>query len=381
MDDQHPNLHDPKERFRNFNAGRANFTLLAIVVFIAGCAVLKITAVVVVPIIIAVLLALVIYPFVMLLDRFRIPRYISITAATLFIVAGLYFIGVVVFSSARTLLALYPSYESRFNEIYRALADLMTFPFDEDLTFSQNLLAQLGVRNFIISSTYSLSKNSFQFLGDALMVVLYLVFLLFEATMFKEKLETVFEGKTVIQIKKIGSDTMRQVSRYLTVKFFISVGTGALVGGLLHLVGLEFALVWGVLQFILNFIPNLGSIAAGLIVSLFGLLQFWPDPQPIIMVVVIMLGVNMVIGNIVEPKILGDNLGLSPLVVLLSLVIWGYLLGFAGMILSVPMMVIVKIICENVPMLEPISVFLGSRKPVEKKKKEKSKTNQGSPNV
>jgi predicted PurR-regulated permease PerM len=72
----------------------------------------------------------------------------------------------------------------------------------------------------------------------------------------------------------------------------------------------------------------------------------------------------MILGSILEPKIMGDNLGLSPLVVLLSLMIWGWLWGFTGLILAVPMMVIVKIICENIPMLEPISILLGSRKAV-----------------
>jgi predicted PurR-regulated permease PerM len=77
-----------------------------------------------------------------------------------------------------------------------------------------------------------------------------------------------------------------------------------------------------------------------------------------------MLGANMIIGNVLEPKIMGDNLGISPLAVLLSLTIWGFLWGFAGMILAVPMMVVVKIICENVPFLEPVSVLLGSHRSV-----------------
>jgi predicted PurR-regulated permease PerM len=80
-----------------------------------------------------------------------------------------------------------------------------------------------------------------------------------------------------------------------------------------------------------------------------------------------MLGTNVVLGSIMEPKIMGDKLGLSPLVVLLSLMIWGWLWGFAGLILAVPMMVIVKIVCENVPMLESISILLGSRKAVQAK--------------
>jgi predicted PurR-regulated permease PerM len=141
------------------------------------------------------------------------------------------------------------------------------------------------------------------------------------------------------------------------------------------MVGLEFALVWGFVQFILNFIPNIGSITAGVGVTLFALVQFWPEPGPIFTSALIMLGANMIIGNALEPKIMGDNLGLSPVVVLLSLMIWGWIWGFAGMILGVPMMVIIKILCENIPVLEPLSVLLGSRRATLAKKTDKADAN------
>jgi predicted PurR-regulated permease PerM len=114
--------------------------------------------------------------------------------------------------------------------------------------------------------------------------------------------------------------------------------------------------------FILNFIPTLGSIAAGIGVILFSIVQFYPEPGPIMATIIIMLSANFVIGNILEPKIQGDHLGLSPFVILVSLLGWGWLWGFAGLILAVPMTVIVKIICEQTPGLEPVSIMLGSYK-------------------
>jgi predicted PurR-regulated permease PerM len=168
----------------------------------------------------------------------------------------------------------------------------------------------------------------------------------------------------------MSADIVMQISRYLSIKFVISLVTGVIVAALLKFAGLEFAVVWGIIQFILNFIPSLGSIACGVAVSVFALVQFWPEPAPVILVIIIMLGTNMTIGNVLEPKIMGDNLGLSPIVVLLSLMIWGFIWGFAGMILAVPMMVIIKIVCENVALLEPVSILLGSRKAVLAKKSE-----------
>jgi predicted PurR-regulated permease PerM len=209
------------------------------------------------------------------------------------------------------------------------------------------------------------------------MVVLFVVFLLVEATYFNEKLETAFEQRSD-RIKQMGHDLMNQVTRYLAAKFFISLANGLVFAIVLHLVGLEFAIVWGLVQFILNFIPTLGSIAAGFAISLFALIQFWPEPAPVILVLVIILVGNMILGNILDPKIIGEHLGISPLMVLISLLIWGWIWGFAGMVVAVPMTVIIKIICENIPLLEPVSILMGSRKAVHAKKAEiaKSETEQ-----
>jgi predicted PurR-regulated permease PerM len=135
-----------------------------------------------------------------------------------------------------------------------------------------------------------------------------------------------------------------------------------LIGVCLKIIGLEFAMIWGVFQFIANFIPSIGSIAVGLAATVFSVIQFWPNPAPMAAVGLIMLVVNIVFGFVLEPKIMGDRLGLSPLVVLVSLLLWGWIWGFAGLILAVPMMAIIKIVCKNIPVLEPISIILGSHK-------------------
>jgi predicted PurR-regulated permease PerM len=274
------------------------------------------------------------------------------------------------FSSVRGILTLYPKYEDRLTEIYRYLGRFFELPYDEHLSFFENLWGQLGIRSRVRLITLSLSNTFLTFLKDALMVTIFVVFLLFEAVFFKEKIETAFEGKHAGRIKKMTGDIMKEIGRYLSIKFIISLVTGLVVGIALRCVGLEFTVLWGIAQFILNFIPVLGSIAVGVAASVFALLQFWPDPGPVIAVVVIMLAANMVIGNVLEPKIMGDNLGISPIVVLFSLLVWGGLWGFAGMILAVPMMVIIKIVCESIPVLEPISIILGSRKAVMAKKAE-----------
>jgi predicted PurR-regulated permease PerM len=366
-----------RDRFRRFNSGRANFFLVAFIALVLGGALLKITASVFLPFTIALLLSFVIEPMVLFLQKNHVPRFFSIFLAVIVIIAGIFLIGMVLFSSGRTILSLYPKYENRLTEIYIWVARFFELPYDEHLTFFENLWGQLGVRTRVRNITFSLSNSFIGFLTDAFIMVLALVFFLSEAAHIKEKLEAAFERRSD-QIIKMGGDIVQQIIRYLSTKFFISLVTGAIVWVALRLNGLEFAVVWGVIQFILNFIPSIGSIVAGVGVTLFALIQFWPDPGPIVITGLVMLGTNIIIGNILEPKIMGDNLGLSPLAVLMSLIIWGWLWGFAGMILAVPMTVIVKIVCENIPMLEPVSIVLGSHRAIAAQKQaEKDREEEG----
>jgi predicted PurR-regulated permease PerM len=351
-----------KDRFKSLNSGRALLFLVALIAFFLTAAVFKMAAAVILPFTIALLFALVMTPLVTLMVKIRIPRVFAITLVVIFVVAGLTLIGALLFGSGRTILRVYPRYEYRLTEIYLWIGQFFDISYNDELSFIQNLWLQLGSQIRIF--TFQFSNSFFNFIKDLFIVGIFMVFMLVEAVFFKEKLAVAFEGKWAGQIRKISTDTMMQVSRYLSIKFIFSIVNGLIIGLLLHLVGVEFAEVWGLIQFVLNFIPSLGSIAVRVLASLFSLAQFWPEPVPVILTVIIMIGINMIIGNIIEPKIMGDRLGLSPVVILVSLMIWGWIWGFAGMVLAVPMMVIIKIICENFPVLEPISILLGSRRAV-----------------
>ena len=351
-----------KDRFQSFNSGRVMFFLLAVITCILFSAVLRLTSSVVVPFTIAFLLALVTSPMVKFMAKFHIPRIVSVFFVLILLIGGLVIIGMILYNSGRTILALYPRYEARLTEIYIWVARFFELPYDEYLSFFENIWGQVGIRDRVRLMTLSFTNTFLSFLSDAFLVALFMVFLLFEAVFFRDKLDAAFEGKRSVRIKKIAADVMTQISRYLSMKFLISLVTGIVVAIGLRIIGVELALIWGVIQFVLNFIPNIGSIAVGVAVSTFALVQFFPNPAPVFATGALMLGTNMIIGNFIEPKVMGDRLGLSPLVVLVSLLIWGWLWGFAGLILAVPMMAIIKIICENFPVLEPISILLGSRK-------------------
>ena len=349
-----------------YNSGRTILFLMIFICCVIAMAVLKIASTVILPFTVAALLAFVFFPMIKGLDKIRCPRIVSILLVVIIIIAGLYLLGMVLFTSGRMVVTEMPNFENRFREIYSWTAAVFSLPNDEELTFWQNLWGQEMIRNSVRDFTISSSNTFFRFLSSAVLVVLFIVFILLEAGFFKEKLMIAFENH-IGNIEGMGNELISQVTRYLTAKFLISLANGIIFVVAFSFVGLEFAIVWGVIQFLLNFIPTLGSIAAGVIISLFALIQFWPDPAPIIIVVVIILAVNMMC-NVLDPKIVGDHVGISPLVILISLSLWGYIWGFAGMVLAVPMTVIIKIVCENIPIMEPVSVLVGTRKSVLAKK-------------
>jgi len=345
---------------------------MVFVCIIITLAVLKIAASVILPFTVAVMLAFVMYPMIIALDKIRCPRFLSILLVVIIIVSGMLIFGMVLFTSGRLIVEQYPQYEDRIKELYDWIANLFDLPNDQALSIWQNLWDQEAIRAFVRDFTISFSNIIFRFASSAVLVVLFMVFLLTEAGYFKEKLTVAFENR-LQQINRIANDTVNQVTRYLTAKFLFSLANGIIYFVGFTLVGLEFAIVWGVFQFLMNFIPTLGSIAAGVIISLFALIQFWPEPGPVIIVIAIILVVNLFLSNLLDPKIIGDHVGISPLIILVSLSIWGYIWGFAGMVMAVPMTVIIKIICENIPILEPISILIGSRKSVIAKKAEYEK--------
>jgi predicted PurR-regulated permease PerM len=352
------------DRYRHFNSGRVNFFLLAIITVIFFAAVLKITSSVLLPFTISLFLAIVTSPVVKFLQKFHIPRVVSILLIVFTLIGVLFSLGMVLYTSSRALVSLYPKYEEKITDIYRWIARLFELPYNEQLSIFDNVWGQIGIRSRVRVMTISFSNAFLSLLKDAFMVAIFMVFILFEAAFFREKLDKAFEGPRAEQIKKISTNVMSQITHYLSIKVIISVINGILVGFGLKLAGVEFAAVWGLIQFVVNFIPNIGTIAVSLAATAFAMVQFWPNPGPIIAAGLVMLVINMIIGFIIDPNIMGDRLGLSPLVIIVSLMVWGWIWGFAGLILAVPMMAIIRIVCESIPMLEPISILLGSRKAV-----------------
>ena len=345
----------------SMNYRRASLFFLGILTLIAVGATLKITAQVFLPFIIAVLLTFVLEPLVTFLVKLKIPRPIAAIAIVLLVGVGVYVLGLILFNSLKTIVSLYPKYEARFTEIYETIAIAFDLSYDEHETLFNNLWNELNIRTKIQAFAFRFSESFISFLRDVMMVVLFIVFLLLEIGHFRKRAEIAFEKVLHGGISSMIESVVIQITRYLSIKFFLSLATGAAVGIALRLIGLDFPLVWAVIVFILNFIPTLGSIAAGIGVILFSIVQFTRNLAPSWRQSSSCSRQDFVMKHS-EPKIQGDHLGLSPFVILVSPARLGLVMGFRRPDSCLPMTVIVKIICEQTPGLEPVSIMLGSYK-------------------
>jgi predicted PurR-regulated permease PerM len=150
------------------------------------------------------------------------------------------------------------------------------------------------------------------------------------------------------------------MKRYMVIKTLISLATGILIALWLHILGVDYPILWGFLAFLLNYIPNIGSLIAAIPAVILALIQLGPGSS--IMVIVGYTAVNFIVGNIIEPRLMGRKLGLSTLVVFLSLIFWGALLGLVGAILSIPLTMTLKFAFESGESTKWIAVLLGSEK-------------------
>jgi len=190
---------------------------------------------------------------------------------------------------------------------------------------------------------------------NSFVILLSVVFMLLESKNFAKKVE--FADSSQETIKQI-HEIFAKIKNYMVLKALISLLTGVIVWISLVFIGTDYAFLWGVLAFMLNFIPNIGSIIAAVPAVMITLVQHGMFSA--FLVILVYLGVNVIIGSIVEPKVMGKGLGLSTLVVFLSLLFWGWLLGIVGMLLSIPLTIMAKIAFDANENSRWISILLGS---------------------
>jgi AI-2 transport protein TqsA len=219
-----------------------------------------------------------------------------------------------------------------------------------------NLLAAIAPTERLVEYAGLAARGATKVLGTSVLVMLYVVFML-AAALDAPRVWQQYRGTLASHTREELSTAVRQVQRYLALKTLISLVTGALVGSGAWALGVDFALFWGFLAFVLNFIPNIGSIVAAIPAISTALLQL--GAAPALALTGIYLAVNMLIGNLADPIIIGRELRLAPLVVLVSLVVWGWVFGVIGMFLAVPLTLTVRILLQDSPRYHRFAQLLG----------------------
>ena len=325
-------------------------TLAAVVVVIAG---MKAATVILVPFLLAIFIAVISAPALFWLQHRGIPTFFALVIVISAVVVVGLFMTDVVGTSLRSFSQALPDYQRRLHSelvTYAAWLEERGVDVPEKPLFETfNPGAAMRLANNLLSALGSVLANAF-------LILFTTIFILLEASTFRRKLRTIATDPTTSFTPLYAM--IASVKRYMAVKIWISLATGAAIATWLAILGIDFPLLWGLLAFLLNFVPSIGSIIAAVPAVLLALIQLGFGPA--LMVALGYLVVNFVVGSLIEPKVMGRSVGLSALVVFLSLVFWGWVLGPVGMLLSVPLTMTVKIALDSHPDTRWIATLLGS---------------------
>lgn len=347
----------PGGRTQRLSATALSLGLLAV---IAVGFVLKVAQGVVIPLLIAWLLSYLLAPPVnFLVRRLRFPAFLAVACVVVLLLLAAWGAGIVIQQRLLGFAKAFPEYQVRLAEVlnhYSRLLDIPAFAVKE-----ADWTAQLGP---IVLKT---SRFFIAFITNSVLVLIFLVFMLLAKPYANDKLRAALADRADAFID-ISNTISRQIGAYLGALFVISLVTGLLVWGVLAWMGVEFAFTWGLLAFVLNFIPTVGSIVASIPPVLMALVQHAPDIWPAVGAAAVLFAIQMTLGNFIAPKIYGDRLNLSPVVILLFLVFWGWLWGIVGALLAVPLAAAIQIALAQIPALAPLAVLMGSGHRYAKKK-------------
>lgn len=330
--------------------------LAMLVIVLAG---IRAASDIIVPFLLATFLAIVLNPLVTILMRRGLRRSWAISLVITAIILFMMVLVAVIASSVNEFSTIYPQIRTILEQ---KLVIVQHLAAGFHINISTETLASRLDPSVIMNMATMLLAQFSGAMTSVLLLILTVVFMLFEVRHLPYKLRNALVNP---QIRIAGlHKALKGVTHYLALKTVISLITGVAVWLCLQLLGVKFALFWGVVAFILNFIPNIGPIIAGIppVIQALVLNSIYDAA----MVAALFSAIHMLFGNILEPRIMGRGLGLSTLVVFLSLIFWGWLLGPVGMLLSVPLTSVTKILMETTPGGSRLAIMLGNGRPVTK---------------
>jgi predicted PurR-regulated permease PerM len=330
-------------------ANHVVITMAALVVIVAG---MQASKTILVPFLLAIFIAIVTAPPMLWMQRIGLPRWLGLFIVVLGVLGvGLIIVGLIG-TSIKDFSQDIPLYESKLES---QRATLITWLEDHGVETSKLALKDI----FNPAAAMKLVGNVLNSLGNVLtngfLILMTVIFMLMEAASFPAKIDSIWHNPETSQAYL--DKFVRNVKHYMAIKTCISIVTGALAALWLTILGVDYPLLWGLLTFALNYVPNIGSIIAAIPPVLLATVQLGMGKA--IGTAAGYVVINLLMGNLVEPRFMGRGLGLSPLVVFLSLLFWGWVLGPVGMLLAVPLTMTAKIALDSREETRWIAVILG----------------------
>ncbi len=310
---------------------------------------------IIIPILLALFLSIICIQPILFLEKKKIPYGLSMLFVLVSMGLVLIILGVIIGNSLSEFLIDVPIYQEKINQMFIEIINNIN---ESGANINPQQLMDFIDPGKVISFTAVAAGEMGRVLSDSFLIIFIMIFMLLEAKSFVLKaalIENVF-GNSLEYLNKIGVS----IRHYLSIKTYVSIITGLIIWIWLYLIGVQYAVLWGLIAFLLNYIPNIGSLLAAIPTLLFSLIQL--GFEGMIWIGICYLVVNTVMGSIVEPKVMGKGLGLSTLVVFLALIIWGFILGPVGMFLSIPLTITIKIILEQNKKTKWMAVMLGTEK-------------------
>lgn len=288
----------------------------------------------------------------------HLPLWLRLIGAVVIVVIAIALVAELISDNISQVAAAAPFYQANFEKLVLSASQFAGFQEPPDIA---KIVDEIDIRALISG----LASTVAGFAGSLGIVLVYVLFLLIEQGSFEKKINALFpDPKKRQDVRDLLRRMQTQIQSYVAIKTLASVATGAISYGILLIVGVDFAAFWGFVIFLLNYIPTIGSLLGILLPTLLAVVQF-ATIGPVLAVLIGGGATQFLIGNVVEPRLMGTSLNISPLVVLISLAVWGSIWGLAGMFLSVPLTMIAMIVFSYFTPTRPIAIMLSGNGEIE----------------
>jgi len=330
---------------------------------IAVAAVMYVLRSILVPFMLAGFLTILFKPLVQWFRKKGMPTWVGLIIVLIISSSILWGIFAILATGVDQIIVKAPEYANRvaviIDQLDRSTGGMVsTYLLTNSGAGSGQFISQSAAVDMVTSSVDSV----FSFLSDGVMTILYLIFMVLGGEQFARKLEKAFRNTHVHDLIDVYASVNNKVIRYLRVKTFFSFLTALISWIVMVSFGVDFAALIALFIFILDYLPNIGSAFAVLIPGSVAALQTANVPEALLIMVILTVLQNL-IGNVIEPKMMSISLDLSPVVILFSLFFWGWMWGVVGMMLSIPLMAILKAVMEHFPVTKPIAILMGNESP------------------